>query len=68
MSAMGKVKQAVKDIKLVLMKNMTNYTVWHIMGIVHRREKEYEQARRAFLFALKCDPQAENTTRELYQL
>jgi len=38
------------------------------MGIIHRREKDYEQARRAFLFALKCDPKSENTMRELYQL
>lgn len=39
MSGQGKVKQAVIDIKTVLFKNMKNYTCWHIMGIVHRREK-----------------------------
>ena len=39
MSGQGKVKQAVIDIKAVLFKNMKNYTCWHIMGIVHRREK-----------------------------
>lgn len=39
MSAMGKMKEAVKEIKLVLMKNMTNFTCWHIMGIIHRKEK-----------------------------
>ena len=39
MSGMGKMKEAVKEIKAVLMKNMMNYTCWHIMGIIHRREK-----------------------------
>ncbi len=39
MSCQGKMKEAVKEIKLVLMKNMMNYTVWHIMGIIHRKEK-----------------------------
>lgn len=35
----GKTKEAVKEMKLVLMKNMMNYTCWHIMGIIHRKEK-----------------------------
>ena len=30
--------------------------------------REYDQARRAFLMALKCDPESENTMRELVQL
>ena len=38
-SAMGKMKEAVKEIKVVLMKNMMNNTCWHIMGIIHRKEK-----------------------------
>jgi len=56
MSGLGKMKEAVKEIKAILMKNMMNFTCWHIMGIIHRKEKEYDQARRAYLFALKCDP------------
>lgn len=68
MSGMGKMKEAVKEIKMVLMKNMMNYTCWHIMGIIHRKEKEYDQARRAYLFALKCDAGNEQTMRELIQL
>lgn len=39
MSGLGKMKDAVKEIKFVLMKNMMNYTCWHIMGIIHRKEK-----------------------------
>ena len=39
MSGLGKMKEAVKEIKAVLMKNMMNYTCWHIMGIIHRKEK-----------------------------
>ena len=36
---MGKMKDAIKEIKATIMKNMMNYTCWHIMGIIHRREK-----------------------------
>ena len=32
------------------------------------RCREYDQARRAYLFALKCDANNENTMRELIQL
>lgn len=39
MSGLGKMKEAVKEIKLVLMKNMMNGTCWHVMGIIHRKEK-----------------------------
>ena len=39
MSCLGKMKEAVKEIKLVLPKNMMNHTCWHIMGIIHRKEK-----------------------------
>lgn len=68
MSGLGKMKEAVKEIKLVLMKNMMNGTCWHVMGIIHRKEKEHDQARRAFLMSIKCDPTNENTLRELVQL
>jgi len=39
MSGAGKMKEAVKEIKAVLMKNMMNQTCWHIMGIIHGKEK-----------------------------
>jgi len=39
LSGLGKMKEAVKEIKAVLMKNMMNYTCWHIMGIIHRKER-----------------------------
>ena len=39
MAGLGKIKDAVKEIKAVLMKNMMNYTCWHIMGIIHGKEK-----------------------------
>lgn len=39
MSCLGQMKEAVKEIKAILMKNMMNFTCWHIMGIIHRKEK-----------------------------
>lgn len=39
MAGQGKIKDAVKDMKMTLMKNLKNYTCWHIMGIIYGKEK-----------------------------
>ena len=33
---------AIKEIKTVLFKNMGNFTVWHILGIIMNKEKDYD--------------------------
>jgi len=39
LSALGKQKEAVDGIKKTLFKNLKNPTVWHIYGIIFRKEK-----------------------------
>lgn len=35
------------------MKNMTNFTVWHVYGMIARNVKDYDMARKCLLNALK---------------
>lgn len=47
------------------MKNMSNFTCWHVYGILHRSNKNYEDARKAYCNALKYDAQNQNVLRDL---
>jgi cytochrome c-type biogenesis protein CcmH/NrfG len=52
-SGMGRQDEAKAQIKLTLFKNLTNFTCWHVMGIINRKDKDYDGARRAYINALK---------------
>ena len=47
------------------MKNMTNFTCWHIYGMIMQKEKDYDQARRCYLNALKYNEDNENVMKDL---
>jgi Tfp pilus assembly protein PilF len=68
LSAINKKDEANKLIKATLFKNMTNFTCWHVMGLLHRKDKEYDQARRSYLQALKINATNEACLRDLCQL
>ncbi len=68
LSAMGRMSEANDQIKKTLFKNMTNFTCWHVFGIINRKEKDYDQARRAYLNALKYNPENDSVLRDLCQL
>jgi len=68
LSAVNKKEESRALIKKVLFKNMTNFTCWHVMGLLHRKDKEYDPARRAYLQALKLNSQNESVLRDLCQL
>lgn len=44
---------------------MTNFTCWHIYGMLNRANKNYEDAKRAFIQALKIDGENVNCLRDL---
>lgn len=48
-SGMGRQEEALAHIKKILMKNLANFTCWHVNGLLLRKEKDYDQARRAYL-------------------
>ena len=64
-SGIGSQAEALESIKKTLFKNFSNFTCWHVYGIIYRKEKDYEQAKKAYLNALKYAPDNENVMRDL---
>lgn len=56
LNAMKRRAEAFEYIKKALFKNLGNFTCWHVYGILHRSNKNYDEARKAYLNALKYDP------------
>lgn len=67
-SGIGRQAEALESIKKTLFKNFSNFTCWHVYGIIYRKEKDYEQAKKAYLNALKYAPDNENVMRDLCQM
>lgn len=67
-SGMGRNPEAIEMIKKLLFKNLNNFTCWHVMGICQRKDKDYDQARRAYTNALKYAPENDNVMRDLAQM
>jgi peptide alpha-N-acetyltransferase len=65
LSGMGHNTVALDQIKKTLFKNLTNFTCWHVYGIMNRKEKDYDQARRAYINALKYNPDNDSVLRDL---
>ena len=47
---------------------MTNYTCWHVYGIIHRLKKDFETAKKAYLNAHKYNAANESILRDLCQI
>jgi len=57
--------EAYDLIKTALFKNMANFTCWHVYGILNRSNKKFDDARKAYLNALKSDETNQNVLRDL---
>ena len=53
LSAQGHNTEALAVVKKVLFKNLSNFTCWHVYGIINRKDKDYDQARRCYINAIK---------------
>jgi uncharacterized protein HemY len=53
LNSLKREKEAYASIKMTLMKNMANFTVWHVYGMLNRTNKDYDMARKAYTNALK---------------
>ena len=42
LSGLGRMNEATDQIKKILFKNLTNFTCWHIFGMIHRKAKDYD--------------------------
>jgi len=67
-SGIGRQADALVSIQKTLFKNFNNFTCWHVYGIIFRKSKDYEQAKKAYLNALKYAPENENVMRDLCQM
>jgi len=56
LSCMDKKEEAFELVKLGLRNDMKSHVCWHVHGLIHRGEKDYAQAVRAYKQALKIDP------------
>lgn len=57
--------EAYELIKTALFKNMANFTCWHVYGILNRANKKFDDARKAYINALKSDETNQNVLRDL---
>jgi len=60
--------EALEQIKKVLFKNLTNFTCWHVYGIISKAMNDFETAKKAYMNALKYNPDNENIQRDLCTL
>jgi len=65
MNGLKKKAEAYELIKKALFKNMANFTCWHVYGILNRSNKKFDDARKAYLNALKSDETNQNVLRDL---
>ncbi|KAK4507711.1 hypothetical protein PRZ48_001446 [Zasmidium cellare] len=61
----GKQEEAFELCKLALKNSMKSHICWHVYGLLYRSVKNYEEAIKAYRFALKLDPESQQIQRDL---
>ena len=51
--------------KAALKADMQSHMCWHVFGILHKSDRDYQQAAKCYLNALKWDPENLNLFRDL---
>jgi N-alpha-acetyltransferase 15/16, NatA auxiliary subunit len=67
-NAQGNSDEAFKMAKHALELNMKSSICWHVYGLLYRHAKNYEEAVKAYKFALRLDPESWNILRDLAQI
>jgi peptide alpha-N-acetyltransferase len=68
LNSMGKQDEAMALGKLALTYDMKSQVCWHVYGLLYRSVKNYEEAIKAYKFALKLDPESQQIQRDLAHL
>lgn len=63
--SMGKIEEAFAIAKDALRHDMRSHVCWHVYGLLHRSEKNYEEAIKAYKMALKIEPDSQQILRDL---
>ena len=62
---MGNSEEAFALAKEALRNDMKSHVCWHVYGLLYRAEKNYEEAIKAYRFALKIEPESPPIQRDL---
>ncbi|KAI5283304.1 hypothetical protein KEM54_002244, partial [Ascosphaera aggregata] len=65
LSNMGQTEEAFVLCKQALKNDMKSNVCWHVYGLLWRAEKNFEEARKAYKFALKLEPNSATIQRDL---
>lgn len=65
LNSMGKSDEAFPLAKLALQSDMKSHVCWHVYGLLYRAEKNFEEAIKAYKFALRLDPESQQILRDL---
>ncbi|KAM7189518.1 N-alpha-acetyltransferase 15, NatA auxiliary subunit [Rhypophila sp. PSN 637] len=68
MNAQGKTEDAFALAKEALTVDMKSHICWHVYGILYRTNKNYDEAIKAYKFALKLEPESLQIQRDLANL
>ncbi|KAF2638010.1 N-alpha-acetyltransferas-like protein 15 [Massarina eburnea CBS 473.64] len=65
LNSQGHGEEAFALCKLALKNDMKSHVCWHVYGLLWRSVKNYEEAVKAYKFALRIEPDSQNILRDL---
>lgn len=65
MSNQGEQQEAFAVAKEALKNDMKSHVCWHVYGLLYRADKNYEEAIKAYRFALRIEPDSQPIQRDL---
>ncbi|KAG9581400.1 N-terminal acetyltransferase A, auxiliary subunit, partial [Aureobasidium melanogenum] len=65
LNSQGKTEEAFDLAKLALKNAMKSNVCWHVYGLLYRSVKNYDEAIKAYKFALRLDPDSRQIQRDL---
>ncbi|KAI9766056.1 MAG: hypothetical protein M1840_006763 [Geoglossum simile] len=64
-NSQGRPEEAFALAKVALRNDMKSHVCWHVYGLLYRAEKNFEEAIKAYKFALKLEPDSQQIQRDL---
>ncbi|KAG9244925.1 tetratricopeptide [Calycina marina] len=65
MNSLGKTDEAFALAKVALQCDMKSHICWHVYGLLYRAVKNFEEAIKAYKFALRLEPESPQIARDL---
>lgn len=65
MNSQGKTEEAFALAKVALQCDMKSHVCWHVYGLLYRAAKNFEEAIKAYKFALRLEPDSQQIQRDL---